>query len=90
MQRLAQGPDGDEDTDPARSRAVRRSQQLCPARSYGGMLTRRRGQRRAADAHSQELTIVGAYVTGAQPVGQLKTLDGLLGLIAEHAHGGAA
>ncbi|KAJ1156508.1 hypothetical protein NDU88_009227 [Pleurodeles waltl] len=49
-----------------------------------------RGRWRAGDAPSQELTIVGAHVTGAQPDGQPKTPDGQLGLIAEHAHGGAA
>ncbi|KAJ1110063.1 hypothetical protein NDU88_007418 [Pleurodeles waltl] len=49
-----------------------------------------RGRRRAADAPSQESTIVGAHATGAQSDGHLKTPDGQLGLIAEHAHGGTA
>ncbi|KAJ1088230.1 hypothetical protein NDU88_001389 [Pleurodeles waltl] len=48
------------------------------------------GRRRAADAPSQELTIVGAHVTGTQPDGQLKTPDGQLGLVPEHVHGGVA
>ncbi|KAJ1185481.1 hypothetical protein NDU88_002273 [Pleurodeles waltl] len=40
MQRLIRSPDGDEDADPVRSRAVRRSQQLIPACRYGGMSPR--------------------------------------------------
>ncbi|KAJ1179747.1 hypothetical protein NDU88_004981 [Pleurodeles waltl] len=48
------------------------------------------GRRSAADAPSLELTLVRAHVTGAQPDGQLKTLSGQQGLIAEHAHGDAA
>ncbi|KAJ1129476.1 hypothetical protein NDU88_007844 [Pleurodeles waltl] len=49
-----------------------------------------RGWRRAADAPLHELTIVRAHATDAQSGGQLKTPDGQLGPIAEHAHGGAA
>ncbi|KAJ1165548.1 hypothetical protein NDU88_005970 [Pleurodeles waltl] len=49
-----------------------------------------RGRRRAADTPLHELTIVRAHTTDAQSDGQLKTPDGQLGPIAEHAHGGAA
>ncbi|KAJ1153408.1 hypothetical protein NDU88_006169 [Pleurodeles waltl] len=70
-----------EPSSPAVAAAVLCTQVRRDANAAGGE------GRRAADAPSQVLTIVGVHVTGAQPDGQLKTPDGQLGLIAEHAHG---
>ncbi|KAJ1155570.1 hypothetical protein NDU88_008299 [Pleurodeles waltl] len=85
-------PDGDE-TWTRTQRGAERSggRSSCTLRAgTEGCQCGGRGRRRAEDAPSQELTIVGAHATGAQSDGQPKTPDGQLGLIAEHAHGGAA
>ncbi|KAJ1156722.1 hypothetical protein NDU88_009440 [Pleurodeles waltl] len=91
-QRLARGLDGDETRTRTQRGAERPGGRSSCALREGteGCQCGGRGRRRAADAPLQELTIVGAHATGAQSDGQLKTPDGQLGLIAEHALGGVA
>ncbi|KAJ1200493.1 hypothetical protein NDU88_004317 [Pleurodeles waltl] len=91
-QRLARGLDGDETrTRTQRGAEWPGSHSSCAQRTgTEGCQCGGRGRRRAADAPLEELTIEGAHATGAQSDGQLKTPDGRLGPIAEHAHGGAA
>ncbi|KAJ1162828.1 hypothetical protein NDU88_003293 [Pleurodeles waltl] len=57
MLRLVRGPDGDEDTDPARSQAVRRSWQLIPACRTGSRPT----EKQAADGQAQALKDVNRF-----------------------------